>query len=368
MISSKFDITIDARMINHSGIGTYIKNMIPNLVDYYNLALLGNENILKSFSWSNQVKIFKADYPIYSISEQINLPKQIPESRIFLSPHYNIPLLNIPADKRVVIIHDVNHLVGINKISILKKFYAKYMINTAVKKSDKVLTDSLFSKNEIIKNVNVGDKKIKVLYCGINSIDLNDQPSPAYTDAVIVKYNLPKKYFLYVGSSKPHKNLISALQAFNIFVKEHPEFKLVVLGIKKDGYITNIAFDNLKEGVIVPGYIPDDELPAIYSQAFGMIFPSLYEGFGLPPLEAMSYGCPVIASNASSIPEVCGDAALYFNPLDINGIIEAMKKIIEDKTIVSQLKENGYENLKRFSWKIFSQNLKHEFDELLVSR
>ena len=365
MNERKFDITIDARMINHSGIGTYIKNMIPNLIGSYNLALLGNIEILESFPWSKQIKIIDSNYPIYSISEQINLPRQIQESRLFISPHYNIPLLKIPADKRVVIIHDINHLVNINKISAIKKIYARYMISAAVKKSDRVITDSFFSRNEIIKHVLTEGKEIKTLYCGINNEVLENYIKPPYKENIKLKYNLPENYILYVGSIKRHKNLISVLRAFRLLLQDYSNKKLVVIGVKPDEFFNNREFDNLKNGVILPGYITENELPAIYANALCLVFPSLYEGFGLPPLEAMSCGCPVIASNVTSIPEVCDDAALYFDPLNIEEIVSTMKQIIEDNKTVSQLKEKGFNNLKRFTWQIFAQNLKNEFDKLI---
>lgn len=366
MTVGKFDITIDARMINHSGIGTYIKNLIPNLVDKYKLALLGNSNTLKSFPWSNHVKILSADYPIYSLSEQINLPKQIPESHIFLSPHYNIPLLNIATEKRVVIVHDVNHLVDINKISILKKSYAKYMITAAIKKSDRVYTDSHFSKNEITKYVSTNGKEIRILYCSIDGNNIQNLLSKINQKEFREKYNLPQNYFLYVGSTKRHKNLITTLKAFKILREKYGDYKLVLIGLKQDEFYDNVELNGFREAVIVPGHIADQEFPAIYANAICLIFPSIYEGFGLPPLEAMSCGCPVITSNASSIPEVCGDAALYFNPHSADEIDKSMKQIIEDKVIVNQLIERGFENIKKYSWENFGKNLKNEIDELLL--
>lgn len=366
MTKSKFDITIDARMINNSGIGTYIKNMIPNLVDKYNLALLGNLNILKSFPWSNQVTIISANYPIYSLSEQINLPKRVPESRIFLSPHYNIPLIKISAKKRVVIVHDVNHLIDINKISILKKFYAKYMITAAVRKSDKVFTDSNFSKKEITKYVSTNGKEIKVLYCSIDGENIQNLLSKINLQEFREKYNLPQNYFLYVGSIKRHKNLITTLKAFKLLREKYSDNKLVLIGVQQDEFFDNAEMNDLRDDVIVPGHIADHEFPAVYAIALCLIFPSIYEGFGLPPLEAMSCGCPVIVSKTASLPEVCADAALYFDPFSIEEMVKAMKQIIEDKSTVAQLRNKGFENVKRFSWKSFSQNLKNEIDELLL--
>lgn len=367
MINSKFDITIDARMINHSGIGTYIKNMIPILIGNYNVALLGNKTTLKSFSWANQVNTIEADFPIYSISEQIKLPNLIPETLVFISPHYNIPLRKILAKKRMVIIHDVNHLTGLNKISAVKKLYAKFMIDSAVRKSDKVITVSYFSQKEITSYVSTNNKEIKVVHCGINSKEINNFANKLSFEVVSQKYNVPARYFLYVGSIKCHKNLISALKAFNLLIKKYPNEKMVVIGVKTDEFFNAQETNGLRDGIIVPGYIPDCEIPAVYANALCLVFPSLYEGFGLPPLEAMSCGCPVIASNLSSIPEVCEEAALYFDPYKINEIFQMMELIIVNKNISRQLVEKGFNNLKRFTRETFGHNLLKEINSLFIN-
>lgn len=353
-------------MINHSGIGTYIKNMIPHLIGNYSLALLGNKKILESFPWSNQVKIIEADFPIYSISQQIYLPRLIPESTVFISPHYNIPLRKISAKKRLVIIHDVNHLAGLNKISFIKKLYANYMIDAAVRKSDKIITDSYFSQKEILKYIQTGEKQIEVIHCGLNSEEIRSLANLVNFKELRQKHKLPTSYFLYVGSIKGHKNLLSALKAFKLFVKKYPNYKMVLIGVKPDEFLKNNETSGLREGIIVPGFIPDSELPAIYSNALCLIFPSFYEGFGLPPLEAMSCGCPVIASNLSSIPEVCGNAALYFDPHKVDEIVKTMEQIVEDKKTVHQLIEKGFINLRKFTWQGFGQNIKKELDSLIT--
>lgn len=363
----KFDIAIDARMINHSGIGTYIKNMLPNLADNYMVAVLGNKNILQSFPWSQKVKIIEANYPIYSISEQINLPKDIPPCKIFISPHYNIPIPRILADKRMVVVHDVNHLLDFNKISLIKKIYAKIMLSAAVRKSDKVLTVSNFSKTEINKYIKTKNKEIKIVYCGIDGEQIAASLNSEILNLIKNKYRLPNKYFLYVGSIKRHKNLLSALKAFKLFNKKYSDFHLVIIGLKYSEFLSEPEFEGLRENVLVPGFIPDEDLPGIYANALALVFPSYYEGFGLPPLEAMSCGCPVVSSNASSLPEVCGDAALYFNPNNVNDIVVAMQKIVENENIVKDLINKGKNNIKRFSRSIFNANIKKEIDELILS-
>jgi len=364
---TKFDITIDARMINHSGIGTYIKNLIPDLADNYKLAVLGNKNILTTFIWGKKVKIVDANYPIYSISEQLNLPKDIPYCKLFISPHYNIPIRRIPADNRMVVVHDVNHLLDYNKISLIKKMYAKFMISAAVRKSNKVITDSNFSKTEINKYIKTNNKEIKIVYCGIEGEQIAASLNSDILDSIKNKYRLPQKYFLYVGSIKRHKNLLAALKAFNLFNKKYSDFHLVIIGLKYSEFLSEPEFEGLRENVFVPGFIPDDDLPGIYANALSLVFPSYYEGFGLPPLEAMSCGCPVISSNASSLPEVCADAALYFNPNNVDEIVTAMQRIVEDKNIVKELIQKGNENIKRFSRSIFNKNIKKEIDELILN-
>ena len=171
-------------MINHSGIGTNIKNMIPNLVENYKLTLLGNAEILNSFSWSSETNIIDMKSSIYTLKEQLELPSKIPVCDLFISPHYNIPVFKIRARKRVVIINDVNHLVFADKLSLPKVIYAKYMINAAIRKSDKVITISEFSKNEIIKYANVQEKDIKVIYCGLNSEELKTKMNEQSYDQV----------------------------------------------------------------------------------------------------------------------------------------------------------------------------------------
>jgi glycosyltransferase involved in cell wall biosynthesis len=368
--TEKFNITLDARMINHSGIGTNIKNMIPNLVENYKLTLLGNSEVLNSFPWSKGTRIVDMRSPIYSVKEQIELPFKIPNCDLFVSPHYNIPLFKIKARKRVVIINDVNHLVFADQLSFPKVIYAKYMINAAIRKSDKVITLSEFSKSEISKYANVKGKDIKIVYCGLDIEELKTKMNELSFDQVRAIYKLPEDYFLYMGNIKPHKNLKTCLKAFNLWSKKYPsDKKLVIIGVKPDDINKDSGLSKLldKNSLIIAGFIKDSDLPLIYNNAECLIFPSIYEGFGLPPLEAMIYGCPVIASNSASIPEVCGDAALYFEPFKFEELAEKMQMLTNNKGLRTELIEKGYTNSLRFSRKRFAQNLKREFDDTIIN-
>ncbi len=361
-------IALDARMLNHSGIGTYLRNMIPVLSEKFQLTLIGNKSELTDYS--NTLKILQCESSIYSIKEQIELYSKIPKCDVFISPHYNVPILPIKARKRIVIIHDVFHLAFHKDLSLKQKLYAKFMINYAAGKSDKIITVSEFSKSEIIKYTSCNPQKLKVIYCGIDEKDFQKNFSVDLIKKIKQKYNLPEKYFLFVSNIKPHKNLKNLLLAFKLFLNNN-NYKLVIVG-KKEGLITqdSEAFEivendtNLNKNVIFTGYISNDEIVGFYKLATALIFPSFYEGFGLPTLEAMICNCPVISSTAASLPEACGDAALYFEPNNPLNITEQMKKLIADENLRSQLIKKGTENYKKFNRDNFSKKLSETIMEV----
>lgn len=354
-------ISIDARMINNSGIGVYLKNLVVSLTGRYKLVLLGNQPDIKKAFPGIEFKVVSAVSPIYSLTEQAELPIIVPSSHILISPHYNIPLLPVRAKKRMVFIHDVNHLAHYESLNLKEKIYSRYMINRAIKKSDCVVTVSEFSKSEILKYTSASADQIKVLYFGINT----EKDFSEDTD-VKKKYKLPDNYYLFVGNVKPHKNLTGLLEAFKLLLVKNKEYKLVVAG-KKEGFIKgdNQVFSfieknpQLKKSVIFTGYVDNDELSGIYKSASALVFPSFYEGFGIPPLEAMLAGCPVIASNAASIPEVCGDAALYVTPSSPEDIAAKIEMLHDNNELREKLIEKGKQRLKRFTLNKFSSNL-HE--------
>jgi glycosyltransferase involved in cell wall biosynthesis len=356
-------------MINHSGIGTFIKNMIPGLIQNYDLSLLGNPEVLNAFSWSRESRIIEVTSSIYSLKEQLELPAKIPHCDLFISPHYNIPILKIKALKRAVIIHDVNHLVFTDQHAVYKKAYAQYMINAAIRKSNKIITDSEFSKNEINKYANTQGKDLRVVYCGLNIDEYKYHLHSQSIDKIKKNYNITKDYFLYVGSIKPHKNLKAAVKAFNLWLSKFKGNKsLVIVGVKHEDLVKDPEVYNLIDNLhtVVTGYIKDNDLPLIYSNATCLIFPSFYEGFGLPPLEAMICGCPVLASNSASIPEACGDAAIYFDPFNFEELTDKMKLISENANLRAELVNKGHKNILKFSDEKFLGNLKLEFEDVLT--
>ncbi|MBR8466375.1 glycosyltransferase family 4 protein [Campylobacter sp. faydin G-140] len=346
----KTKLTIDFRMHNSSGIGTYIKSIIPFLVDKFNIILLGSANDIQKYDWSDKVKIIECNCKIYSIKEQFELALKIPKCDIFWSPHYNIPIFHIRANKRVVTIHDVFHLAFYDKLTLAQRIYAKLIINQATNISDQILTVSNFSVNEIRKYTKIS-KNIDIVYNAVDFNKFNNSYNTLKLQNIKNRYNLPDKFLLFVGNVKPHKNLKSLLLAIiNLNIN------LVIVG-KKDNFITSeysildtINNAGLKDRVFFTGYINDDDVPCIYNLATLFVFPSIYEGFGIPPLEAQACGCPVVCSNAASLLEVCGDSVVYFDPYNVDDMRDKIGIVLNDKKLQLKLKQKGFENVKRFSW------------------
>ncbi|QNF34992.1 glycosyltransferase family 4 protein [Adhaeribacter swui] len=268
-----------------------------------------------------------------------------------------MPLLPIKADKRIVIIHDVNHIALSNTLSLIKRIYAQFVIYSALQLSDKIITVSEFSKKEIQKYFPAFTRHIYTIPLGVDKNQFH-LFSEMEQNRILIKYNLPDYYILYVGNVKPHKNLQVLIKAFALLKKEEKfkNYKLVIVG-KKEGFITgdnNIS--NLIDAlhifpdIIFTGFVAQPDLPILYAQAKLFVFPSLYEGFGLPPLEAMACGCPVIAANAASLPEIYKDAALFFNPDDALELNNTMMKLLYNVELRQHMIEKGLQLAAEHNW------------------
>lgn len=313
------NITVDARMINSSGIGTVIKNILKRMIvlkPEWNFFILGDLLELKKYDFfkHDNVKLISCNVAIYSVKEQIELIKNIPkDTDIMWSPHYNIPIFY--KGKLILTVHDVFHLAMPQFVKGMhKQLYAKFMFHMAKYKANKIICVSNFTASELEKFVGVDKNNIKVIYNGIDEKWFNvKREKPIYY----------KPYLLYVGNVKPHKNLGNLVKAFDL-IKDKIPHDLIIVG-KKEGFITgdkNIfnLTEKLSDRIIFTGRVDDNLLRQYYKQADLFIFPSLYEGFGLPPLEALATGTKVICSNILTLKEVCKNMVDYFDPLDINSI------------------------------------------------
>ncbi len=281
---------------------------------------------------------------------------------VFFSPAHYIPrFCPIPT---VVTIHDLSFLFypdDFLKIDLIK---LRHWTNYSVNKAKKIIAVSKTTKKDIIKCYQIPDEKIEVIYNGyeknIKNQMLARNVSHEYKAGELNFKNLYKKlkiekikYLLYVGTLQPRKNLLTLINAFQLFKKSNKEFKLVIVG--KKGWLYKDIFQKvkdlgLKEEIIFTGYLDDQQLIFLYQNAFCFVMPSFYEGFGIPILEAMSFGSPVISSFSSSLPEVGGDACLYFDPKNVNDLVKKINLLKENENLRKELIKKGKDRVKLFSW------------------
>ena len=345
------EIVVDARMLYASGIGVYLSNLLPRVIRLcadVRFFLLGPADRLSSESWTHQpnVKVLDCTCPIYSVQEQLKLVwKCLGYSRALWVPHYNIPLLW--PGKLVVTVHDVNHLALQRLLQgWTKKTYARFMFAAVRAKAHEVICVSEFTKKELMNRVGVDAARITVVHNGIDE---------KWFDLVKDEESSSSPYLLFVGNVKPHKNLVRLIQAFALLIHRIPH-NLLIVGTK-EGLITldSAALEAaaaLGDRVQFTGHVSQSDLFRYFANAAALTFPSLYEGFGFPPLEAMAAGCPVLVSNQASLPEVCGKAAVYFNPYDIHDIAEKMELMVSDPSLTCLLRDKGRERAREFSWDV----------------
>jgi glycosyltransferase involved in cell wall biosynthesis len=365
-------------MVNNSGIGVYTRKYIDFLLadNTINVGLIGKENeLVPYFGLPQRWHLIEADIPIYSVQEQVKLPLLIPACDLFWSPHYNIPLLPIKAKKRLVTIPDVFHLAHLGSLTIAQRMYAKLVTNAAAWQSDKILTISTFSEREIVRYTGIKEDKIKTIYLGLDRRLFRYIADEHIQQRVREQYQLPKRYILFVGNVKPNKNLRALINAFAKLAGTIPDVYLLIAG-KKDGFITGDSTlfaqieqnDVLKKRIVFSGYVANEDLPVLYSMASVFAFPSLYEGFGFPPLEAMACQCPVVASDRASIPEICGDAAFYVNPTNINDLADGIQRVLTDSSCRKQLVEAGIRKVHQYDWLHSQQQFMQEVQQLANER
>lgn len=271
---------------------------------------------------------------------------------VLFVPAHVLPLIHPRAS--VVTVHDLGYLFYPEAHKPADRRYLDWSTRWNAHQAAVVLADSQATKADLVRAYGAPEDKIQVVYLGRDE-SLKQVTNPLRLAAVRARYDLAQRYLLYVGTLQPRKNLARVVQAFER-ICGRPELagvQLVLAG--KQGWLyeslfAQVAAQGLEERVIFPGYIPDEDLPALLSAATAFVFPSLYEGFGIPVLEAGGCGVPVITSNTSSLPEVAGDAALLVDPLDVDAIADAMYRLVTDPELTAELRRRGHENVKRFSW------------------
>jgi len=285
-----------------------------------------------------------------------------PEYNLYWQPNF-IPMSGVKAKKTVTTVHDFSFIIyrDSHPKERIKHIEKSFFENIA--KSDIIITGSEYSKCEILERLDFKENQIKVIYHGVNHDIFK-----LYADNSLNFY-LPEKFILCVGSIEPRKNLLGLLNAYKLLSSDiRSEYKLVLVGFK--GWQNKELMDIInsdKEDISYLGFISDEELAKVYNAASCFVFPSFYEGFGLPPLEAMACATPVIASNLSSIPEICGNSAIYCDPYDSNDIKEKIELLLNDTELQSRMIEKGLQRASEFSWEKSAKEHIRVFKEVLES-
>jgi len=374
-------IGIDARFYGPvgKGLGRYTQEVVDNIMKItsadsgagFNFVIfLSPENFDEFVCENDKVKKICLTMRWYSWQEQLIMPWYIWREKLDLIhfPHFNVPVLT-PC-KFVVTIHDLilTHFPTLRATTLnpliyrLKNLAYRLVIFCAIRRSKKIITVSEFTKQDLITQFKVAADKIHVTYEGVaNLAKGRDSLFVAKLDnqETLHQYHIEHNFLLYVGNAYPHKNLETLLRVFAKLLPLKPDLRLVLIG--KEDYFYQRVHDharalnlwqkeNVNSPVVFPGYVSDAQLEILYAEASAYIFPSLYEGFGLPPLEAMAKGCPVISSNRTSLPEILGPAALYFNPDDEADMLSAVLKIFDDKELRDSMISRGLEQVKKYSW------------------
>lgn len=344
-------ILMDARMIGRTGVGTYIRNLLeayaerPGDLAVHALInpsdrryLPGGENIAPL--------VIPLSVPVYSPLEQVVLPFYCKKVRPDLVHFANFNCSYLCPRPYVVTIHDlIYHLYPEACPHKLAHLYAKALLRSSAGKARMVITDSNASRGDITSRLDAPAEKVRVIHIGIGR-----QYEPvANAREVLKKYNLPADYILYVGNHEPRKNLAGLINAYAAS-HSRARYSLVIAG-KKDPRRAKtyelISSLSLNGKVVLAGYVPPEDLPALYTAAGLFVFPSFYEGFGLPPLEAMACGTPVVCSNTSSLPEIVGDAAVTVDPHNTEALTRAIDRALTDNDLAAELVRRGFRQAKR---------------------
>ncbi len=346
-----------------TGIGVYTYNLIKSLreVDlgneYFSISRkhldtqYADKNHQITYQLPGFIPLEKGGYLFWLlIYVPIRLWLGLPVKLIHDTSNYGcFALLGFP-HKKVITIHDIGPIVNRGNFKKITVLIHQIFIPLTIRRANAVITDSEFSKNELIRHLKADQKKITVVYPGIDK--QFRVVSELEKESVKARYRLPDIFILFIGSIHKQKNIQALVRAYSK-VKNKARCKLVVVGRKMfegDPELWELIKSlTIEEDIIFTGYVPDEDMPAIYSAASVFVMPSLYEGFGLPPLEAMACGTPVVASNRASLPEAVGDAGLIVDPDDTDALAQAIMNLMTNEKMRSEMIRRGFERVKRFS-------------------
>jgi glycosyltransferase involved in cell wall biosynthesis len=372
-------IGIDARFFGllGKGLGRYTQKLIEHLecIDNENLyvVFLRKENFDQYHPHNKNFTKALADYPWYSLSEQLFYPRLLAKYNFDLMhfPHFNVPVLYF--GKFVLTIHDLIliHFPTLKGTKLnpmwywIKYFGYKVTIGSAIARAKSIIAVSEFTKNDLIAVYPRSRKKITVTYEACDDFCRISQIEAPY---ILEKYGIMKPYLLYVGNAYPHKNLPALIDAFVLVQKDFPDMQLALVGKEDYFYLRLREYVKTKKitGVHFLGFVSDQDLDVMYRFAKAYVFPSLYEGFGLPPLEAMAKGVAVVCSDHACMQEILGDAAHWANARNANDLALKISEVLTNKKLESDLISKGYQQIQKYNWDKMARetlNIYHEIKE-----
>ena len=345
---------------NPAGIGVHVQKLVENILDldrvnrYYLLHYTPTNNHIYCKNdilykhYKHLPIMFSDSWYLYNYSNNFDIVHRFsPGGFLFRTP-----------SKIVVTVHDLFFYKAYPFNKSLGLYLARYFNRASLKKADAILAVSQFTKQEILKTFNLNEDKIHVVYNGADTVPEDSEDAK---QALKSEYGIRSDYILFVSTIEPRKNLLNLVKAYEL-LKERYSVKesLVVVGKKGWDYNETLSYierSRFRDSVIITGFVPPYHLPYFYSNASLFVYPSLMEGFGIPPLEAMQCGCPTLTSNTSSLPEVVRHPEMMFDPKDIDQIVERSVRILNEPAFRDDNIKKGVENAKRFSWKKSAQQI-----------
>jgi glycosyltransferase involved in cell wall biosynthesis len=358
-------VAIDIRRMTEFGIGTYIRNVVRTLA--------GLDRESEYFLIGLPARVAECgplpeNFHSVPLADLENTLKGCIEFRAIVR-RLNCDLVHIPHPfwiprglpcPYVLTVHDLlDHMYGARDRSNVRRNLQLQLTRRALRKAARLLAVSQFTKSEIARKFGVPGERIEVVYNAIDERFLRGHASQADRDLIAGRYQVNYPFLLYAGAIRPHKNVVRIIEAFSALKTELekegqlPDLKLIIIGDDLSGHPglrRTVVRSGVQNDVRFLGFVPIEVLRIFYDVAKIFVFPSLYEGFGLPPLEAMAHGTPVVTSNSSSLPEVAGNAALLVNPENVFEIQRALQRALLDPALRARMKQRGYEQAQRFSW------------------
>lgn len=340
-----------AALANRTGTETYAFEVIRALATHADA-----DHLLRLYTprppagtWISSPFVETRVIPLPRLWTHLRLAAEIAQNPpdVLFVPSHVLPLIStVPA---VVTVHDLGYLHFPETHTRFQRWYLNFTTRRHTRIARRIIADSAATKNDLVRFYRAPAEKIHVVHLGI-STTIHRVENPA---ATVKKYGISGEYLLYLGTLQPRKNLLRLLTAFQKISAEFPGVTLVLAGGKGwlfDQIRQQIDRLQLDERVVLPGFIPEADKSALLSGATAYLFPSLYEGFGLPVLEAMACGTPVLIGNGSSLPEIAGDAALAVNPLDSAAIADGIRRLLTDPALRQSLVSKGFRRVRQFSW------------------